>query len=332
MEIERMNSPKSAMKFPAFQMALLLVVMVPSFGAQPLPPKLSVDGIEVIVPSGQTVFSCNTSNFVDVRIAGTSAPCAIGPFGANPTNGFNVTGATYSIEGGAVYLGESAGGGGHIGVGMTYQKPVNVQAFTATFTFVPNGKNLVFVLQNATNNRVGFNGRNFSSGAGCEAGFYQSFDTDTPNSIFGLELDSFSPLNSGSFTFTYSSAMIYSYRQSPCIPQYSPSWSNPTPAQTVPTKISTSPVPLNSPASTALTTTRHNYSATIAYDGSNVTLSLYDITAGGACPGAGCFTHTWNGVNIPSLVGANTAWVGITGGCNSDCPSRINVNSFTYKN
>ena len=44
------------------------------------------------------------------------------------------------------------------------------------------------------------------------------------------------------------------------------------------------------------------FSATITYNSTNVTLQLYD-EAGGSCPGANCFTYTWQVVNIPGVAG-----------------------------
>src|SRR5215475_5417704 len=35
-----------------------------------------------------------------------------------------------------------------------YQTPVNVQAFTSTFLFVPNGQNVSFMLENSNNNPI----------------------------------------------------------------------------------------------------------------------------------------------------------------------------------
>ena len=95
-------------------------------------------------------------------------------------------------------------------------------------------------------------------------------------------------------------------------------------------KISTSPVPLNSPAGTDWATTGDTYSATITYDGSNLTMSLYDVTTGGSCPGSSCFTHTWTDVYIPSVVGATTAYVGFTGGINSPNLPALYVNAWSY--
>ena len=147
----------------------------------------------------------------------------------------------------------------------------------------------------------------FSSGAGCEAGFYQAFDQAPPNNMFALEFDSWAYLGSVQ-SFSYSSVQIYQSGQSPCNPNDS------GPGYVLIDKISTSPVPLNSPASSQGTSTGDTYSATVTYDGNNLTLNMYDVTAGGSCPGTRCFTYTWSNVNIPSLVGANTAWVGFTAG------------------
>jgi hypothetical protein len=210
----------------------------------------------------------------------------------------------------------------HAGSGLNYFTQVNVQSFTANFTFVPNGSNVAFVLQN-TNNTPGYDGNVFVAGAGCEAGFYQAFGSfPPPNNIFALELDSYSPLTENG-SFTYSSAQIYQAGQSPCLPNENAPNYYPT------NKISTSPVALDSPANAQGTTTEHTYSATVIYNGTNLTLNMYDVTAGGACPGANCFTYTWN-VNITSWVGGNTAYVGVTGAVNATSSYPLYLNSFSY--
>jgi hypothetical protein len=225
----------------------------------------------------------------------------------------------------------------HCGNGFNYQTPVNVQAFTATFTFVPNGWNIAFVLQNNTNHEASGGACSgtactFAAGAGCEAGFYQAFDPATPpypNNIFALELDQQSDLvndNGAGYgsPFTYSNVQIYHAGQSPCNPNdYQPDY-------TYTPKISTSPVSLNSPPDAVGTTTGHTYSVTLNYDGSTLVMNMYDVTAGGSCPGASCFTHTWRGVNIPSLVGRNTAYLGITGGTNEASKHPLYVKSLVY--
>jgi hypothetical protein len=224
------------------------------------------------------------------------------------------------------------GGAGHVGLNLNYQTAVNVQSFSSTFTFIPNGWNISFVLNN--NNNTGLHPNDFGAGAGCEGSFFQGFVGSAPNNVFALELDSYSPLTQNG-SFTYSSVQYYTPGvfasnapnppgQSPCNPNLG--GTNFTYASV--TKVSTSPVNLTT--GSALTTTGHVYSATVTYDGSNVSISLYDVTAGGSCPGSNCFTHTWNNVNIPSIVGGNTAYVGLAGGTNETVPNALLINSFGY--
>src|SRR5262249_53330728 len=100
------------------------------------------------------------------------------------------------------------GGTGHQAAGFLYQTQVNVQAFTSTFSFVPNGQNLAWVLNNSTNNPT-FNNNLFVAGAGCEAGFFQGYSQpNPPNNVFAMEFDSVNPLVNND-AFTYSSVQIY---------------------------------------------------------------------------------------------------------------------------
>jgi hypothetical protein len=210
----------------------------------------------------------------------------------------------------------------HGAFGFIYQTPINVQAFTSTFTFVPNGQNIAFVIQNNTNTNAGGAGPNFSAGAGCESGFYQAFDTNNtpPNNIFALELDSYSPLTE-SGSFTYSSAQIYQSGQSPCLPNDAGPNYYPT------NKISTSPVNLTNGSQG--TSTGDVYSATLTYDGTNLTLNMYNVTTGGSCPGASCFTNVW-AVDISSWVGGNTAYLGLTAATGETSTYPLYVDSFKY--
>jgi Bacterial Ig domain len=290
------------------------------------------------------VFNCS-SGFA------TSGSCGVqtsqggsGPFAVVGTT----NGSTPGVSGSQVNLINA--GCTHCALTLMYQgAQVNVQQFQATYTFIPNGWNISFVVNN-TNNQPLFNGDAFSAGAGCEGGFFQGFaasSPNAPNNLFALMLDQYGSETATYFgDFQYSNVQIYqgSYAenapnppgQSPCNPDLSnlnpPVPENFTYASV--TKFSTSPVPLNSPATTINTTTGHTYSATITYDGNNVILTLYDVTAGGTCTpvtSGTCFTHTWSGVNIPSMVGnSNTAWVGLIGSTNGSVPNPLLVKTFTY--
>ncbi len=79
---------------------------------------------------------------------------------------------------------------GHNGFGLAYYAPVTITAFTTTVAFIPNGQNLAFVVQNTTNN-PGYTGNIFSSGAGCEGGFYQGSVASgaySPDALFALQI------------------------------------------------------------------------------------------------------------------------------------------------
>jgi hypothetical protein len=253
----------------------------------------------------QNVFNC--SSFA------STGTCGVGS-GQN----FRLAGGVAALSGSQLNF--IPAGTTHAGTGLTYFTPVNAQSFTANFTFVPNGQNVAFVLQN-TNNTPGYDGASFVAGAGCEAGFFQAFGSyPPPNNIFALELDSYSPLTENG-SFTYSSAQIYQQGQSPCLPNDDGPNYYPT------NKLSTSPVNLTTGSQN--TTTGDVYSATLTYSGNSLTLNMYDVTAGGGCPGAKCFTHTWN-VDIPSWVGGNTAYVGLTGATGLTSTAPLHIDSFSY--
>ena len=228
----------------------------------------------------------------------------------------------------------------HCNGAVNYQlAPVNVQAFTVTATFVPNEYNGFLVLQNNQNSDAsGFGPCSpgscpFAAGAGYEGAMYQAFSSNgkSTDHIFGLELyDNHSFASCTSVTcsgasYTGSSTQIYQAQQPPYNPNYgTEAWYWTT------DKILTSPVQFSSPATTQQTTTGHTYSATVTYDGTTLTYSVFDVTAGGSCPGATCFTQSWANVNIPSIVGSNTAYVGITGGTNGASANPFYLNSLVY--
>jgi hypothetical protein len=274
---------------------------------------LGVMSLGLAIPSfGQetTIFNCS-SGF------SSSGACGTNDSGSD----FSLrAGSTIQLVGSQIELVTT--GAIHVGNTAVYTTLTNDQAFRSTFTFVPNGMNIVFVLEN-TSNDPGWNGAEFSQGAGCEAGFFQSLGTPPlpPNNVFGVELDSYSPLTQGG-SFTYSSTQMYIGGQSPCIPIDPAFW--PT------AKISTSPVPLNNPVSSQNTTTGDTYSATITYTGTTLTEQLYNVTAGGSCPGSSCFTYTWTNVDIPSIVNGTTAYPVLSGGTGLATSYPLYVNSWAY--
>jgi hypothetical protein len=274
-----------------------------------------------LVRAQTTIFSCSS-------FATSGSTCGVGA-GSQGSSGlpFGYVGGT-GVSGGAIVL--VAAGAGHNSYGAQYQHLVNTQAFTTTFTFVPNGYNLAFVVQNCTSDPSTCHGAGtvFVAGASSEAGFSQGGGAPNiaPNNVFALELDSYEPLNSTD-SFTYSSSQIYQTLQAPYT---TGSYGSTALPSYVTNKISTSPVPLNSPANSAGTTTGDTYSATITYDGYTVTLALFDVTAGGSCPGASCFTQSWSGVYIPAITASTTGNVGFTNGVGESPATNLLIKSWSY--
>lgn len=275
---------------------------------------------------GQQIFNCSSFS------SGTGT-CGVNTGGSGP---FKALGGIWSVTGsGQLQL--AAANSSHRALAVNYTTPVNVQAFTANYTFVPSGNVLAFVLQN-TNNQSGYDGISFVAGAGCEGGFFQASNVgvggQSPNNVFAITMDGYNnltpayppPPGGGPNGFMYSGTALYHAEQDPCKPNAGNPVYNPV------DNISTSPVSLNTPENTPNTTTGHVYSVTITYDGQNVTENLFDVTAGGACPGASCFTHTWNGVNVPAIVGGNnTALVGITASTvTAGNAGAVLINSWSY--
>ena len=250
-----------------------------------------------------SVFSCST--FASTGSCGLGNDQSFHPNGVVSLSSPNVT----FIPTGAVHRVGS----------LWWSSPVNIQKFTSTFTFVPNGQNFAFVVQNDVGSSG--NGTGFDAGAGCESGFYQAFGNGPfPNNLLALELDSYSPLTLNG-SFSYSSAQIYQANQSPCLPN------DDGPDYTPTTKLSTYPVNLTSGAQD--TTTGDRYSATVTYDGAILALNMYDLSKGGSCPGSACYSHTWT-TNIPSLVGNTTAYVGFTAATGLVSLFPLYLDSFSF--
>jgi hypothetical protein len=273
-------------------------------------------------------------------IAGGSNACSVAPIGGSGSD-FALVGSggtNASVSGGNVALNPS--GNTHSVYALNWQNAVNVQAFTAEWTWIPNGWNMSFVIQNNTNTNSGPAGQSFFGGAGCEAALYQGFGTapSQPNNIFGISFSQFDPLTPPSGTFSYSSVQLFQQTQDPCV-------GNPLGSSNFwgTQRISTSPVPLNLASGNGAgctagngcnTTTGDLYDAKVVYDGTTVTLTLCDTTVNttscqSSCP-TNCFTQAWSAVSVPSLVAGNTAFVGLMGSTNGSVTTTLQVNSFVY--
>jgi hypothetical protein len=292
--------------------------------------RIALLSLLLTLPTLGQVFNCS-SGFNNTSGNACGAPTSYGYPGG------------YAFEGNAGPLASGAMtlvpvGQGHNGNALWYQTAVNVQAFTETFTFVPNGYNLAMVIQNYA---MGYcNPFQCGAGAGAEGGFSQfASNPNIPtNNVWALEFDSYSSVGQGAFS--YSTVQQYQTLQSPAMPNAgcntacnggSP-WNNGVP-QYATTKISTSPVPLNSPASTQATTTGDTYSATVIYDGSNLTVNLFDVTADGTCTPTSsptCFTNSWSNVLIPEIVQGNSAVIGFTAGVGVTASNPILISGWKY--
>jgi Chitobiase/beta-hexosaminidase C-terminal domain len=271
------------------------------------------------VAYAQTAFNCGPSGTTWNTSTGTACGALLdfqGAFFALNGNGPG------SITGNSVLLMPS--GAIHQGDTLIYRTRVSTQAFSTHFTFLANGWNLAFMMENNTQTGAGPAGSGFAAGAGCEGGFYQGFTVNNipPNNMFVINLDQQNFISGN--TFGYSNVQLYQQAQTPCAPNDN----QPFFWQT--TKVSTSPVPLNSPTGTIGGITGDTYDATITYDGSTVTLNLFDITAGGACPGASCFTKTWSNVSVPALTGSTTAYAGLSTATNQASTAPLYVYNWSF--
>jgi len=265
----------------------------------------------------QSVFNCP-----DGFTSTTPAACSF-------ANGFGQAG--YNFGGNAGVLSGSnivmtPVGATHGSTQISYlTAPVNVQGFTTTFTWTPGDiSNLALVFNNCIQPGCGSGqGKSLSAGAGCEGGFSQSYGNPPfINNTFAVMLDLYSPLTE-SGPFTYSSVQVYQPFQSPCLP---PNGGQPDYYPT--NKLSTAPVNLTN--GTQGVPTEDMYSVTVTYSGNTLTLSMFNVTTGGSCPGASCFTNTWNGVYIPAIVGGKTAYVQFSEGIGLTTSIAQSVNGWSY--
>jgi Chitobiase/beta-hexosaminidase C-terminal domain/Legume lectin domain len=187
-----------------------------------------------------------------------------------------------------------------------YETPVNVQAFTTTFTFTDTcssycGNGFGFMIISTSNPSP--SGFTYSGNPGGQLSWSQcggTGNTDCPaiNSIL-VKFDLFDA-QAGSpganLTGFYSGG---TYPQAPNNPQYDMSGSG-----------------INMESGDLFT-------CTITYDGSSLTETLTDTVTEAS------YTKTYTGINIPSLVGGNTAYVGF-GGSTGAATVTQSLSSWTY--
>jgi hypothetical protein len=224
-------------------------------------------------------------------------------------SGFNASGAcslgsgSTQFNNGGGLMTESAGvitqmpaSCGHCVATMWYNTVQNIQQFTTSFKFVPNDSaGMAFAIQNTNINNNG-TGNNMTAGASGELGVIQYCCSGTPNNLFHLDFDR----QYGSlwqvypqFTCNVNPSAGFS-----CAGQNS-LWNT-----LASSAFSLSPVNLanNGP-----------YTASVTYDGYNFCMTLSDTVSN--TYGPSCLK-----VNIPAMVGGNTAYVGFgvsTGTSNS---------------
>lgn len=276
---------------------------------------------------GTTVFNCGGSNGWSTATKPANGCGVQGEDSANPVPTTNFwccdTGSDTTITNTSVLL--VPANAPHDTWTFVYGQAVNDTAFTTTFTFDPDAGDLAFVINNFaldTEDQPWYAPWMFNAGAGSEAGFSQfaGGDNISPTNLFAVDFDWYQNLNADASGWTYSGVQIYQSSQSPegnggseegYLPLY--------PID----RVSTSPVPM---ASAQGSPSKDTFSATITYTGTVLTVNLFDVTAGGSCPGASCFTYTWYQPNIPGIAGQNTivsptdnvgeGYVGLTAGTN----------------
>ena len=222
---------------------------------------------------------------------------------------------------------------GHDSNNLNYRTTVNVQAFDTDFVFVPQGQNFSIIFNNSTN-IPGYDGNEFSSGAGCEAGFFQADLAPTApssqNFVFAAKAaDSQNSLTYANSFFTVSGVQIYESQINPCLPNQSVAagW-----VYLATNEISTGPAYQQGTVGQQFSVNGDTFNAHFTYTGKSLTLQMYDVTLGNTCPGANCFAYTWQNVDIPSILGGTTSFIGLGGGTNQTTllPNPLTLSLWTY--
>ena len=256
----------------------------------------------IAIAQATTIKAIATSTLTNSPVA--SAAYTIGP--AAPTinfpNGFAAAQGTTMTFNGSTDLDDSRlqlTNGGLFQAGSAfYNTPVNIQSFTTTFTIqlsnaVADG--MTFTIQNVGPTALGPAGGGLGYGPDLPTNPDPSTNAPIANSI-AVKFDFYSNAGEGN-----DSTGLYIDGASPTTPAID---------------ITPSGVELNSGST---------ITAQLTYDGTNLTLTLTDVSNH-------TFTQTWP-INIPQTVGGNTAYVGFTAGTGGSSSSqKVETWAFTSTN
>jgi hypothetical protein len=183
--------------------------------------------------------------------------------------------------------------------------PVNIQTFSTAFTLQFNsgagGNGMCFVIQNNPPPYTSSTGKaiNWSGGPTVVSGESNGMGYGGMNAVNGTAGQSFGILNSVALAFD-----LWSVRNSVGV-------------------YTNGATPAGSQVATGLTfNSSHAFNVSLSYSGTTLSLTMTDTVTGAK------FTHNFT-INIPSTVGANTAYVGFTGGTGGATAVQA-VQSWTY--
>ena len=255
----------------------------------------------IAVESGYTNSEPAASNY-QVQAAGS--PIINFPSGFGSASGLMMTAGTATISGSNLQLTDSSNS---IEIASAfYDVPVNVQSFTTQFTLNLSGNGgqntLLFVIQNqppaAADTSLGSAAGTLTPGGGAVSGGpyafgFEDFGVNTPDGGYAGLVESVAVKFDG---FNGNTTGEFTNGETPYEPQ-----------------TTTGNINLNS---------GHPLACTLAYDGTTLTLSMKDTVTNAT------YSTSWT-VDIPSEVGADTAYVGFTASLYT-ASSTQDVTAWTY--